>query len=143
MFTQSPQDLERETAKPKAADPGIVSLLGEIVTDFQHLVKQHLDLFKHEVREDVRKSKQAVGALVTAYMLTWLGAMLFCAAAVGLLAWAVPGLPWWGWAGIVGVAVCGMGAAMGASAKRMFASITPLPDQTAKAIKEDIQWLKK
>jgi hypothetical protein len=143
MFTQTSEDVERATAKDKPADPGIVTLLGDIVADVQRLVKQHLDLFKHEVREDIRKSKQAVAALVVAYMLGWLGAMLLSAMLVGLLAWAVPQVPWWGWAGIVGVVVCVAAAAMGASAKKKFASITPVPEQTAKAIKEDLQWLKK
>lgn len=143
MFTQTPQEQERANERLKAAEPGVAALLSEIVGDFQRLVKQHMDLFKHEVREDIRKSKRALATMVMAYMLGWLGAMLVCAMAVGVLAWAVPQVPWWGWAGIIGVMVCVAGAVLGASAKKMLASITPLPDQTAKAIKEDLQWLRK
>lgn len=142
MISDSPKSLDRESAK-RGDDPGFVSLMGDIVTQLQHLVKQHLDLFKHEVRQDVRKSKHAAATMVTAYMMVWLGGMLFSAMLVGLLAWAVPKMPWWGWAGVVGAVACLVGWAMYVSAKKMFATITPLPDQTAKAIKEDIQWLKK
>lgn len=142
MISDTPKSLDREHST-RSNDPGFVSLLGDIVTDFQRLVKQHLALFKHEVREDVKKSKRAVATMVSAYMLGWLGGILLSAMLVGLLAWAFPQLPWWGWAGVAGAIACLAGWAMCASAKKMFAAITPLPDQTAQAIKEDIQWLKK
>jgi hypothetical protein len=61
---------------------------------------------------------------------------------VGLLAWAVPAVAWWCWSGIVGVALLILAAAVYRSAKRLLASINPLPDETARVIKEELGWTK-
>ncbi len=141
MISDTTKPMEREQTG-RGDDPGFVSLLGGIVTDFQSLLTQHLNLFKREVLDDVKKSRRAAITMGAALMVGALGVMLLSAMVVGLLAWAVPQVPWWGWAGVAGVLACLVGLAMFTAAKKLFASITPLPEETAKAIKEDIQWLK-
>lgn len=128
--------------KDPAAEPGIASLIGGIVGDTKRLVKQHLDLFRHEVREDFRKSKRAARIMAIAHMLALVGCVFVAAMLVGLLVWAVPAVPWWCWSGLVGAALLIVSAAVYHSAKNLLASINPLPDETARVIKEELGWTK-
>jgi uncharacterized membrane protein YqjE len=122
------------------ADQSIRSLVGEIASDAQRLVKQHLELFRHELREDVRNIKQAGLVITAALVLASMGCFLMAVTAVGLLSWAVPAIPWWGWCGILGAVTLLAAIVAYKGAMRMMTSMNLLPVQTARIIKEDLQW---
>lgn len=124
-----------------APEPGIGSLVTGIVGDMQHLLAQHLDLFRQELRDDFRRTKEAVFSLGLGGVLAGLAAALLTPTLVGLLSWAVPAIPWWGWCGILtGVLAVAAGILIYLG-KKQLDSFNPLPDQSAQAVKEDVQWI--
>ena len=133
---------EPTTKVPAAHDePSIATLLSGIVSDVQRLLKQHIELFREEVREDLRKTKRGAMAFAGALLLAIVGAAFALSFLVGLLAWAVPAVPWWGWCGILGAAFVLIAFALVQAGKKSIASIGV--EQTTQAIKEDLQWQKK
>lgn len=121
------------------ADQSISSLVGEIVTDAQKLMKQHLELLRVEVREDIRKSRRAALVMASAHVLALVGCASVAAMLVGLLTWAAPGVAWWCWCGIIGGATLMMSAVVYGGGKRLLATLNLLPDQSVRALKESLQ----
>jgi len=120
-----------------------------IIDDLQELIKQNLTLFKVEVREDFKKTKEAVTSLGVGIGLAVVGALHLTLMLVFLLWWAFdsaarsgPGLPLWVCFAIVGGLFSGVGAALYFKGKKKLDSFNPLPDETADALKENVQWIK-
>jgi hypothetical protein len=67
--------------------------------------------------------------------------LLLCFALVYLLAWAVPQVPLWVWFGVIGVLLAAGGGAMIYAGTKKFESLNPLPEQSAQALRENVQWL--
>jgi len=121
----------------------VAALASGIVHDFQELVKQQLDLFRHEVKADVRKAREASASLAIGAGMVVLGGLLLCFGIVHLLSWLVPALPLWGSYLIVGGLVCAVGAILGFFGWKQFQSFNPLPDESAEALKENLEWTTK
>jgi len=119
----------------------VASLVSGIVKDVQELTSQQLALFKKEMADDFRKTRDvavswALGlaaALVAAIMLTFTVAEL--------LTWAIPTVPRWVWYGVVGVAVAIAGGILFYAGQKKLQSFNPLPEQSVQALKENIQCL--
>ena len=126
-----------------SVDQSFGPLVGGIVSDVQRLVKQHLDLFREELREDFRKSKRAAIVMVVGYVLLQTSCLLVVAMLIGLLGWAVPTVPWWIWCGILGLVTLLAVALVASVAKKMISTMNLKPDQTSAALEEDLRWLKK
>ena len=127
----------------------VAPLVAGIVDDLQELIKQNLTLFKVEVREDFKKTKQAAAALGVGIGLALLGGLHLTLMLVFLLWWAFdsaaraePGLPLWVCFAIVGGLFAGVGVALYLKGKKKLDSFNPLPDETAQALKENVQWIK-
>lgn len=115
----------------------VASLVGGIVDDVQTLLKQHLQLFRQETKEDLRKTKQAAFPLVVGFGILGLGGLLLCFTLVYLLHWALaPRVELWVCYAIVSGAFLLVGAIFALVGKKRFDSFNPLPDQTL----EEIQW---
>src|SRR5205823_5362321 len=78
----------------------VTPLVAGIIDDLQELIKQNLTLFKVEVREDLKKTKEAAAALGVGIGLAVVGALHLTLMLVFLLWWAfssdirnVSGLP--------------------------------------------------
>jgi len=129
---------------PVSSTPGSVApLVTGIVDDLQELIKQNLTLFKVEVREDFKKTKEAAAALGAGIGLAIVGALHLTLMLVFLLWWAFnPGLPLWVCFAIVGGVFAGVGGALTFRGKKKLDSFNPLPDETAQALKENVQWIK-
>jgi len=82
--------------------PTLTHLVGGIISDAQALLKQQLALFRTEMKQDIKRTKQALVSLVTGLALVSVGATLLCFMAVYGLATAFPQLPMWACFGIVG-----------------------------------------
>jgi hypothetical protein len=123
------------------AEPGLATLLGGVVADVQKLMGQHLKMFQQEVREDFRRTKEAALFVAWAAGLGAAGGGLLLAMLVGLLAWAVPAVPWWGWCGLLGGVVVLLAAVLYGVGRQKFASFSPLPDESVAAIKASADWI--
>ena len=124
-------------------EPSVAALASGIVHDFQELVKQQLDLFRHEVKADVRKAREASTSLAIGTGLTVLGGLLLCFGIVHLLSWLVPALPLWGSYLIVGGLLGAPGAGLSYYACQQFRASNLLPDESAEALKENLEWTTK
>lgn len=122
-------------------EPSITGLVTGIINDAQDLLKQQLALFKQEIKDDVRKTKEAVLALSVGMGILLVGGLLWCLMLVHLLSWAFPSLPLWCSYGIIGLVFVACGGALLYLGKRRFESFNPLPEQSVGALKENVQWI--
>jgi len=127
----------------------VAPLVAGVIDDLQELIKQNLALFKVEVREDFKKTKEAAAALGVGVGLAVVGALHLTLMLVFLLWWAfnpafrsAPGLPLWVCFAIVGGVFAGVGGALYFRGKKKLDSFNPLPNETADALKENVQWIK-
>jgi uncharacterized membrane protein YqjE len=121
----------------------VAPLVAGIVDDLQELIKQNLTLFKVEVREDLKKTRDAVSALGVGAGLAVVGGLHLTLMLVFLLEWLFrPNLPLWVCFAIVGGVMAAVGVALLVRGKKKLDSFNPLPDETAEALKENVQWIK-
>ena len=123
------------------ADQALGSLVGGIFADMQRLLGQHLELFRQEVRDDLRKTKEAVLSIGLGGALAGVAALLVLPALIGFLSWAVPAVPWWGWCGILAGVLAVAAFALIQAGKKQMTSFNPLPDQSAQAVQENLRWI--
>lgn len=119
----------------------LTSLLTGIVNDAQELFKQQLALFKTEVQEDMRKTREGLASLALGAVVALIGVVLLCFMLVHLLHETTnPQWPLWACYGTVGGAVLVLGAGLLGWAYARFKSFNPLPDKTAAALQENLEW---
>ena len=133
------------TAAEPSADTtnpsSLTELVSGIVSDAQTLIRQQVTMLRAEVKEDVRRTKDAaiymgIGAGVAA-----LGSLFVVIGLVYLLNWFAPRLPLFAcWMIVGGVIVLGGGIAF-LVGKRLFNSFNPLPDKTINALQENLSWI--
>ena len=121
-------------------ETSVTSLVRGILNDAQELFRQQTALLKTEIREDLRKAREAALSLVVGVSVAFLGVLLLLFALVYLLSWASGLDPWVSFA-IVGGIVLAIGLAFVYAGKKRFESFDPLPDQTAEALRENVQWI--
>jgi hypothetical protein len=117
------------------------ALLSGIIGDAQELIRQQLTLFRTEVREDFRKTREAAWPMAIGLWLGLVGSILL--AATLALALVAAGLPEWAGFAIVGGALFLGGAGLVYAGKKKLDSFNPLPDKSAEALKENVEWLTK
>jgi uncharacterized membrane protein YqjE len=122
-------------------EPSVTALVSGIIHDIQELLKQQVTLFRVEIREDLRKTKEAVVSLAAGLLVTLLGAFLLSLALPLLLWWAAPALPPWACFAIVGGALTALGAILLYAGVKKLEAANPLHDQSVEALKENVQWL--
>jgi hypothetical protein len=121
-------------------EPSLTQLLSGIIGDAQELMRQQLAMFRTEIKEDVRRTKQTLVAMVCGLALVSVGAALLCFMAVYGLEAAFE-LPLWACFGIVGGTLALGGGVAFYTAVRQFSEFNPLPDESAQALKENLQWI--
>jgi len=121
-------------------EPSLTGLVAGIINDAQELVKQQLALFKQEVKDDVRKTKEAALSLSVGLGILVMGGILLGLMLVHLLNDKLL-LPLWSCYGIVGLVFAACGGALFYTGKRQFESFNPLPDQSVEALKENVRWI--
>ena|SRR5215471_4315162 len=123
------------------AEPSLAQLLTGIANDAKELLRQELALAKHEVREDLRKTKTAMLSLGIGVGVAAIGGLLLILMLVHLLN-ALAGLPLWACYGIVGGLFLIMGGVLFLIAKHTIARIDVVPPQTVETMQENVQWIK-
>ena len=121
-------------------DVTVTHLVSGIITDAQKLIEQQLALLRHEVKDDLRKTKEVGRLLFCGSMIGLVGGVLLAFMLVELLSWAVPGLPLWVSYGMVGTPILAVGGVLFFAGMQKLESFNPLPDQSVQALKETMQW---
>ena len=121
-------------------EPSVTSLVTGIINDAQELFKQQLAFFRKEVEGDMRKSRDAAIPMAAGLGLALVGVVFLCFMLAHLLHWATE-MPLWAAYGILGVVLAIAGGALFFVGKQQFESFNPLPDETAQAVKENVQWI--
>jgi hypothetical protein len=121
-------------------EPGLTQLVTGIINDAQELLKQQLSLFRQEIKDDVRKTKEAVIALSAGIGTLALGGIFVCLMLVYLLHWAFAMELWLCYGIIGGLLLLGGGVLLYAG-KRKLTSFNPLPDQSIGALRENVRWI--
>jgi len=121
----------------------VPTLVSGIVQDAQELMKQQADLFKHEVTIAFNKAREASAFLGLGACLLVLSGLLMCFGFVYLLNELVPSLHLWACYLIVGALIGLPGCLMAWSGWKQLRSFSPLPEQSAEAMKENLEWTTK
>jgi hypothetical protein len=121
-------------------EPSITGLVTGIINDAQELLKQQLTLFKQEVKDDVRKTKDAALSMSVGLAILTMGGILLVLMLAQLLH-ELAGLPLWASDAIVGGAFAVCGGGLWFAGKKQLESFNPLPDQSAAALKENVRWI--
>jgi len=122
-------------------EQNMTALVTGILNDAQELFRQQLTLMRQEMKDDFRKSKQAAFPLAIGLWLALLGSILLSVTLALLL--AETGLPPWACFALVGVTLFLVGGGLVYLGKKKFDSFNPLPDESAAALKENLEWLAK
>jgi len=133
---------------PTSSEPGFTALVRDIVNDVEDLVKHQIRFARAEIKEEVEKSKEAAIVLASGAGIAFLGVFFLGFTLVHLLHWLTqppgtdPGhLPLWVCHVIVAVLFLAIGGGMCLLGKKMFASISPVAEQTAQTLKENVEWI--
>jgi hypothetical protein len=133
-----------------SSEPTATGLLRGIISDIGDLLRQELRFARTEFRTDLRKSKEAVTVLALGVGTAIMGVLLLALMLVFLLHWlTVPTgvvsdpavVPLWGCFGIVSALFLITGAGLVWLGYKKFESFNPLPDETAKTVKENVEWM--
>jgi hypothetical protein len=121
--------------------PTLAQLMRGLVDDVTLLMRQELALAKHEMHEEVRKTKTVAVSLGAGIGITAVGGLLLIVMLVHLLN-ALTEWPLWICYGIVG-GVCALaGIALLYRGKRYMSQIDIVPQQTVETMKENVRWIK-
>jgi len=121
--------------------PTVTQLVGGIMHDAQDLMRQQMALFRAEMQEDLRKTKEVAIFLACGFFLAQIGLSVLCFMFVYLLHSLQPAMPLWGCFGIVGGILAVAGGVCLAGGIYYLKSFNPLPDESAKALKENYKWI--
>jgi len=125
--------------RSSGGEPGVGELVTGILGDASKLIENHLSLFRTEVGNDLRKVKESIVPLALSVALAAIATGLFAAFLVGFLAWAMPSIPWWGWAGILAAFLGVVSGIACYSGVTKLASFNPMPAETVQTAKESLQ----
>jgi uncharacterized membrane protein YqjE len=123
-------------------EPSVTGLVTGIVHDVQQLMQQQLALFKHEIKENLQRSKEAAVLMGLGIGIGSVGGLLLFFMLVYLLNWAFAGLPLWVCYLIVGVLAAGIGGGLLFAAIRKLQSVSAVPEKSIEALKENVQWIR-
>lgn len=121
--------------------PTMTELVSGILTDAQTLVKQQVTMFRAELKEDIRRTKEATRYMGIGAALVAVGALLLIVSLVYLLQWFVPSLPEFACWAIVGGVITTAGVIALAVGQHLFNKFNPLPDKTFNALQENVTWI--
>jgi hypothetical protein len=129
------------TTEPRVStEPKVSTLVTGIVHDVEELVKQQLALFRAEMLTDVHKVRDAAIPLGLGIWGILLGLAALCLMLVHLLQWATD-MPLWVSYLIVGVVCVMAGGILAYVGKKKFDSFNILPEESAQALKENVECL--
>lgn len=134
----------------QASEASLTALVKGIVNDVGDLIKQQLQFAQAEVKKDLRQTGEASRLLAMGVGIAFFGLVPLTFMLVHLLHWLTsppvadpatqPLLPLWACHGIVGLFILAVGGSLAYAGKKKFDNFNPLPDETVKTMKENLQW---
>jgi len=118
----------------------VASLVSGIVKDVQDLTSQQLALFKEEMAQDFRKAREVALSWAVGLAGLMVGTIMLAITAAEFLRWATELPVWVCYLIVTGIAVAA-GSALVYAGQRKLKSFSPLPDQSFRALKENVQCL--
>jgi len=115
------------------------SLISGIVNDAQELFKEQLELFKAEMKQDLKKTKEGMGMASLGAGLGFVGLLILGFAAAHLLRWLMPAVDIWVWYAVVGAVFAAAGGALVYVVLTRVETAKPLSD-TAAGLEENVEW---
>jgi len=128
--------------QPSSAEPSVTSLVTGILHDAEDLISQQLSLAKHELQQELTKTKEGALSLVSGLAVAIVGGSLFLTMFPYLLH-EVAGWPLWAGFGLVGAIMLGAGLVLTYLGKHKLDTVHPVPEETAQTVKENVQWITK
>jgi len=124
------------------AETSMTSLVGGIVDDARHLLKQEVELAKSEFKRELAKTKQGAVMIGAGLAMTSVGCLLLCFMLTYLLNYLFPGIPLWGCFGIVGGVFTVGGGILLLSGVNQLGDVSLVPRRTVHELKETVSWSK-
>jgi len=121
----------------------VTSLVSGIIDDAQRLMSQQLKLFRSEIQHDMARTREASFMLAIGLGIGFIGGIVLIFSLAHLLNWAFPTFPLWACYGVIGLVVAALGGGLAYTGKKQFDSFNPLPDESLRALQENVQWLTK
>jgi hypothetical protein len=122
-------------------DPSMTALVSGILNDSQELIKQQIALMKSEIRADLVRARDGATYLAAGVGTLVLGGIVLCFMVVHLLNWALE-TPTWAGFGMVGGGLVVLGFVFYGLGLAKFSTLNPVPEESVRAVKENVQWLK-
>jgi|SRR4051812_2596732 len=140
------------TEVQNTSDTSVATLVSGIVTDVQDLIKQQLQLTRKEIEADFRKTREAASVLMIGIGILFFGFFALCLMLAHLIhhltlpagqvsTYDPAGIPLWGCYGIVAALFLAVGGGLAFAGKKKFDSFNPLPDESAKVLQENVEWI--
>jgi hypothetical protein len=135
---------------PMPVEPGLAATFKGIIDDALELFKQQFAMLKAEIRADYHKLLAGLIPLACGIAPVLLGLVLLCFTLVHLIHWAtLPSgqaydpatIPLWGCYAIVSAVFLVVGGVLLALGYYRLKTINPMPEETAKALEENLKWL--
>lgn len=128
---------------PGDREPSLSSLVSGILHDAQHLIKQEVALARHEVKEELIKTKQAALTFAAGAGVAVLAVICLLLMVVFFITWAsADRIPLWGSFGIVGGVLAATGVVLFYSGRNRAEDIHLVPRQTVETMRENAQWIR-
>ena len=142
MIDAPVSDSTRQQLPPPAPgqEPSLTGLISGIAEDAQRLLRQQYQMLRAEVKEDIRRTKQALLYMSVGIVASLIGVLFLMIALPLLISWAFNLAQWAGFA-IVGGFLLVVGIIGLFAGKRIFEKNNPLPDKTLNALEENLSWI--
>ncbi|HEX2699761.1 MAG TPA: phage holin family protein [Acidimicrobiales bacterium] len=123
-------------ADPPVDDRPLGELFSEMTSQVQDLLRKEVELAKLETKDQVSKATKAGALLAAAGVAGFFAALLLAFAAAWGLAEAIPtGLAFLA----VGLLFAVIGGLMATAGRKKLASFKPVPEQTIKTLRDDVE----
>lgn len=120
---------------------GITTLVSGIINDGQELLKQQLQLFTVELKNDLKRTRDASIPLIIGGVIAALAAFFLLVTLALWLNWQWPNaIPIWGGFAILTGLFLIAGVVFIVMAKARFDAFNPLPDKSLQGLQENVQW---
>jgi len=128
---------------PTGSEQSLTTLVSGIINDAETLMKQEVALAKTELKEEMKKTKEALVSLAVGAGVAALGGLMLTFMVVHLITWVSSNaIPLWVSYAIVGGVLAVTGAVLVFTGTRRAEDIHLVPPQTAQTMRENVQWIK-
>jgi len=122
------------------SEQGVGELVSGIIQDAQKLITQQFTLFKHEIRQDFRNLREGMIILAVASGVLLVAFMLLGLTLAHLISYLAPSWPLWVCFALVGGVFAVLGSGLLALGRQKLGTKNVLPEESAKALTENLEW---